>query len=381
MEKYRRLILLLLLVTVPAIGSAQVKKNTPRKTQTTTQTKERKPIQPDNLELADPNDAEYKGVPIRPESQNPKDHMDESEMDVELDQPQQPYRRPFIINPEEDEEEDGDDELNPYPSSAEDDGAESEEEILFVGDSTLVHNPKADLSNLTEPIIIELTNPQKGEVFVFPTPEIARATSHFGPRRRRFHYGVDLAMPTGEPIYAAFDGVVRFSKFNRSYGNLVVIHHSNGLETYYAHLSKRHVTPGTQVRAGDIIGLCGNTGRSRGSHLHFEIRYEGNAMNPENVMDCTTRTLLSPTLTLTKDSFRKAAKKGYENRKGKGKGKGTSAQTTSNYSSDGKYYKVRSGDTLSRIAKRNGTTVAKLCKLNNLKETSILQIGQRIRLR
>ena len=381
MEKYRRLILLLLLVTVPAIGSAQVKKNTPRKTQTTTQTKERKPIQPDNLELADPNDAEYKGVPIRPESQNPKDHMDESEMDVELDQPQQPYRRPFIINPEEDEEEDGDDELNPYPSSAEDEGAESEEEILFVGDSTLVHNPKADLSNLTEPIIIELTNPQKGEVFVFPTPESARATSHFGPRRRRFHYGVDLAMPTGDPIYAAFDGVVRFSKFNRSYGNLVVIHHSNGLETYYAHLSKRHVTPGTQVRAGDSKGLCGNTGRSRGRHLHFEIRYEGNAMNPENVMDCTTRTLLSPTLTLTKDSFRKAAKKGYENRKSKGKGKGTSAQTTSNYSSDGKYYKVRSGDTLSRIAKRNGTTVAKLCKLNNLKETSILQIGQRIRLR
>ena len=381
MTRYRYLILLLTLVIVPTLTQAQVKKTNPtksQKTQTTT-AKERKPIQPDKLELSDPNDAEYKGVLNRNESQASRDYIDESDLDVELDQPQQPYTRPYIINPVEEDEEESKNQLNPYQSSSEDEGAESEEEILFVGDSTLVHNPKADLSNLTEPIIIQLTNPEKGEMFVFPTPEIARATSHFGPRRRRFHYGVDLAMPTGEPIYAAFDGVVRFSKYNRSYGNLVVIHHTNGLETYYAHLSKRHVTPGTQVRAGDIIGLCGNTGRSYGSHLHFEIRYEGNAMNPENVMDCTTRTLLSPTLSLTKDSFRKVAKKGAENRKGKGKG--TSTKSNSNYSSDGKYYKVRSGDTLSRIAKRNGTTVAKLCKLNNLKETSILQIGQRIRLR
>ena len=103
-------------------------------------------------------------------------------------------------------------------------------------------------------------------------------------------------------------------------------------------------------------------------------------MNPEEVMDCSTRTLISPTLTLTKDSFRKVAKKGAENKSAKSS-KGTTARSTSNYSSDGKYYKVRSGDTLGRIAKRNGTTVAKLCKLNNLKETSILQIGQRIRLR
>ena len=381
MKRLRYLILLLILVIVPAMASAQVKKptNKNKKPKTTVTAKERKPIQPDNLELSDPNDAEYKGVLKGPDKNVPKDHIDESELDVELDQPQQPYTRPFIINPEEETDEESDEvQLNPYQSSADDEGAESEEEILYVGDSTLVHNPKADLSDLTEPIIIQLTNPENGEMFVFPTPEIARATSHFGPRRRRFHYGVDLAMPKGEPVYAAFDGVVRFSKYNRSYGNLIVIHHNNGLETYYAHLSKRHVTPGTQVRAGDIIGLCGNTGRSYGSHLHFEIRYEGNAMNPEDVIDCATRTLLSPTLSLTKDSFRKMAKKGYENRK---KGKGTSTKSTSNYSSDGKYYKVRSGDTLSRIAQRNGTTVAKLCKLNNLKETSILQIGQRIRLR
>ena len=194
-----------------------------------------------------------------------------------------------------------------------------------------------------------------------------------GPRRRRFHYGLDLAMPTGEPIYAAFDGVVRFSKYNRSYGHLIVIRHDNGLETYYAHLSKRHVAPGTRVRAGEEIGLCGNTGRSRGSHLHFEIRYNGNAINPEDVISCETRTLIKPMLHLTKDSFRKVAKRGYSNQSPKSR--------VGNYSNGGKTYKIRTGDTLSRIAKRNGTTVKKLCQLNGLKETSVLKPGRTIRIR
>ena len=181
-------------------------------------------------------------------------------------------------------------------------------------------------------------------------------------------------MPTGEPIYAAFDGVVRFSKYNSSYGNLIVIRHDNGLETYYAHLSKRHVTPGTRVKAGEEIGLCGNTGRSRGSHLHFEIRYKGNAINPENVISCETRTLLAPTITLNKNSFNKVAKPGYANN--------TSGRSSvGNYSKGGKYYKVRTGDTLSRIAKRNGTTIAKLCKLNNMKQNAVIRPGQTIRLR
>ena len=180
-------------------------------------------------------------------------------------------------------------------------------------------------------------------------------------------------MPTGEPIYAAFDGVVRFSKYNSSYGHLIVIRHDNGLETYYAHLSKRHVAPGTRVRAGEEIGLCGNTGRSRGSHLHFEIRYNGNAMNPEDVISCETRTLIKPNLRLTRDSFRKVAKRGYSNQSSKSR--------VGNYSNGGKTYKIRTGDTLSRIAKRNGTTVSRLCQLNGFKENTILKPGRTIRLR
>ena len=380
MKTIYHLLILVALMALPSMLSAQANKNKSKQPQQsqTEAAKERKPIQTGKLEVSDPNDAEYKVVQNRPSPQNPNDNLDDVELDIELDQEQQQYQRPFIINPEEEENSDDDDPQFEFQTSGEDEGAESEEEILALGDSTLVHITREDLSGITEPIELQLTNPTKGEMFVYPTPEISRVTSHFGPRRRRFHYGVDMAMPQGQPVYAAFDGVVRFSKYNRSYGHVIVIHHANGLETYYAHLSKRHVTAGTQVKAGDIIGLCGNTGRSYGSHLHFEIRYKGNAMNPENVIDCTTRTLLSPTLTLTKDSFRKVAKKGAENRNGGQKGV---KKSTSNYSSDGKYYKVRSGDTLSRIAKRNGTTVSKLCKLNNLTETSILQIGQRIRIR
>ena len=257
-----------------------------------------------------------------------------------------------------------------FLSQQDDPGTESEEDILMAIDSSMVHTKKSDIANMA-PIELRLTNPEGGQYFVFPTPAYSRPTSHWGPRRRRFHYGLDLAMPTGEPIYAAFDGVVRFSKYNSSYGNLIVIRHDNGLETYYAHLSKRHVTPGTRVRAGEEIGLCGNTGRSRGSHLHFEIRYQGNAINPEKVISCETRTLISQTLTLNKDSFRKAAQRSYS---------GGNTGRPSNYSSDGKYYKVRSGDTLGRIAQRNGTTVSKLRKLNGLKNDKI-RAGQTIRIR
>ena len=280
--------------------------------------------------------------------------------------------------PEEVDEDDNTDLVRGLPGFAmtnqDDPGAESEDEILYAGDSASVHSEKVDVS-LMEPVTLSLVDPEHGKRFVFPTPQKAVPSSHFGPRRRRFHYGLDLALPTGEPIYAAFDGVVRFSKYNRSYGHLVVIRHDNGLETYYAHLSKRHVAPGMHVKAGDIIGLCGNTGRSRGSHLHFEIRYKGNAMNPENVISIDTRDLISPTLTLTHSSFRKVAKRGSEN-----VGKQTSRRSD-NYSSDGKYYKVRTGDTLSRIAKRNGTTISKLCKLNGLKETAVIRPGQKLRIR
>lgn len=405
MNRYYRYITLILLLFIPIVANAQDRPNAKQskpKPKVYSNTKGGQIKHTKLVKTSDPTD-EYSGVrtdpygvkknkkkvdndtvdvadDASPKSSNYQDPylFDESPQDKENEQIdrenllQRPVNTPNDVA--EDEEEDHGIITPHYALSQQDDpGTDSEEDILMAFDPAQLHALKMDISEMT-PVEIKLTDAENGKFFVFPTPEYARPSSHFGPRRRRFHYGLDLAMPTGEPIYAAFDGVVRFSKYNSSYGNLIVIRHDNGLETYYAHLSKRHVTPGTRVKAGEEIGLCGNTGRSRGSHLHFEIRYKGNAINPENVISCETRTLLAPTITLNKNSFNKVAKPGYANN--------TSGRSSvGNYSKGGKYYKVRTGDTLSRIAKRNGTTIAKLCKLNNMKQNAVIRPGQTIRLR
>ena len=110
----------------------------------------------------------------------------------------------------------------------------------------------------------------------------------FGPRRGRRHQGVDLPLKTGDPIYATFTGKVRMSKYFGGFGNLVVIRHENGIETYYGHLSKRYVEAGDWVNAGDVIGLGGSSGRSTGPHLHFETRYNGFAFDPQWLIDFKT---------------------------------------------------------------------------------------------
>ena len=118
-------------------------------------------------------------------------------------------------------------------------------------------------------------------------------TSHFGYRAAfgRNHYGVDLKASVGDTIYASFNGKVRLVKFDRSgYGFYIMIRHTNGVETLYAHLSKMLVKPNQIVRGGEPIALSGNTGRSAGPHLHYEIRYMGVAMNPEKLVDFTTHT-------------------------------------------------------------------------------------------
>ena len=206
--------------------------------------------------------------------------------------------------------------------------------------------------------------------FAFPT-DIGRQTSPFGPRWGRLHAGLDLDLDTGDPVYSMFEGLVRISQFSDTYGNVVVVRHPNGLETLYAHMSARMVVPGQYVQAGNMLGLGGNTGRSYGAHLHFETRYLGNPFDPAYLITPNQKALKSNVFELTKKKLSAPTNP-------------PAAPTTNNNSkgnSGNKYHTVKRGDTLSSIAAKNRTTVSKLCKLNKIKATTNLKIGQKIKVR
>ena len=203
-------------------------------------------------------------------------------------------------------------------------------------------------------------------------PANYRITSNYGYRHRRMHRGVDLGYPEGTPVAAAWDGIVRISKGTANtggYGNLVVIRHDNGLETYYGHLSRRLVNPGQMVKAGDIIGLGGNTGRSYGSHLHFEVRYLGNDINPNRLIDFENFKTKYDTLYIS--GYTVSVPNPTQP---------TVQQTTPKPQTSAQYYKVRKGDNLGKIAAKYHTTVSKIKKLNHLRGDFIRE-GQRLRVR
>ena len=207
----------------------------------------------------------------------------------------------------------------------------------------------------------------------FTIPIDGPVTSRYKYRNGKYHNGIDLDLVTGDTVVSAFDGIVRYSRNNAGgYGNLVIIRHYNGLETYYAHLSKLLVFSGQKVKSGQVIGLGGNTGHSFGSHLHFEVRFYDSPINPEELIDFKNQVLKKTNLLLHKTMFRPGVSPSDQWRQ---KPNGTKEYIAK------KYYKVRAGDTLSAIAERNRTSVSSLCRLNGLRTTSILQIGQNLRVR
>lgn len=186
-------------------------------------------------------------------------------------------------------------------------------------------------------------------------PVCGHVTSPYGVRRGRNHYGTDLKLQTGDTVVSAFAGKVRISRYHRDFGHVVVVRHPNGLETLYGHMSKRLVDVGDEVEAGDVLGLGGSTGRSTGSHLHFETRYLGHPINPAVLFDLEEGTLRSNAFMLAPGSF-----------------KAPVAQTS--------HYRVRRGDTLYAISRRTGISVGRLCKINRISASSILRTGQVLRL-
>ena len=195
--------------------------------------------------------------------------------------------------------------------------------------------------------------------------EEIKITSKYGPRRRQMHQGTDLKLQVGDTIRAAFDGKVRIKSYERrGFGNYLVLRHPNGLETIYGHLSKFLVKENQVVRAGEVIGLGGNTGRSTGSHLHFETRFLGKSINPEELIDFANGV---------------PYKDEYVFRNVKVNGKNTNTYVTSENALA--IHRVKKGETLSVIARKYGTSIDDLCKLNGITRTSTLQIGQAIRFR
>ncbi|MCQ2238071.1 MAG: peptidoglycan DD-metalloendopeptidase family protein [Bacteroidaceae bacterium] len=201
--------------------------------------------------------------------------------------------------------------------------------------------------------------------FAMPTTN-RLVTSNFGQRWGRAHNGIDVKVYVGDTIRAAFSGKVRMVEYEgRGYGKYIVIRHDNGLETVYGHLSKQLVRENQEVHAGDVIGLGGNTGRSTGSHLHFETRFLGVAINPALLFNFAMQDVTGDFYTFRRGRSGVVASKGKS-------GSGAAAET----GNKARYHKVHKGETLSTISKKYGLTVEQLCKLNGMTKKSTLQVGK-----
>ena len=220
----------------------------------------------------------------------------------------------------------------------------------------------------------------------FCMPTTSRVlTSDFGARWGRQHKGLDIKVYIGDTIRAAFSGKVRIVRYERrGYGKYVVIRHYNGLETIYGHLSAQLVEEDQEVRAGDVIGLGGNTGRSTGSHLHFETRLCGVALNPALMFDFRNQDVIDDSYMFHKDTYQRESVVATRLR---GVGGGSfsegdevvelaSAAPAASYQHESRFHKVRKGETLYSIARKRGTTINAIMKLNHLKKSSKLKPGQ-----
>ena len=225
----------------------------------------------------------------------------------------------------------------------------------------------------------------------FCMPTVSRVvTSNFGSRWGRQHKGIDIKVYIGDTIRAAFSGKVRMVKYNPGgYGKYIVIRHPNGLETIYGHLSKQLVSEDQEVRAGDVIGLGGNTGRSTGSHLHFETRLCGRALNPALMFDFRNQDVVGDyyvynSRTHDRESIAanelrgKIGNGGYTREQVVGEGYASAAKVET-ISHEKLYHKVAKGETLSVISKKRGVSIDQICKLNHIRKNIKIKPGMILR--
>jgi LysM repeat protein len=169
----------------------------------------------------------------------------------------------------------------------------------WITDETFVYED-IEFDDIPNNIPLQLIRINEG----FKLTWYGKINSPFKQRWGRFHQGIDIDLKTGDSVFSAFDGIVRYAQFNKSgYGNCIVIRHLNGLETVYGHLSKHLVSANQFVKAGSIIGLGGSTGRSTGPHLHFEVRYKDFSFDPLLIINPETQTLRSDSIELKKSNL------------------------------------------------------------------------------
>ncbi len=241
---------------------------------------------------------------------------------------------------------------------------------FYSGWDTVTINPyHVDLKAMDDTINLILSN---FDDCSFHPPAIGDVTSNFGfrkwGRRLKFHFGSDIRMEVGDPVYATFEGVVRIAKRSADYGYVVLIRHNNGLETLYAHFSQLLTYSGQPVVGGDIIGLAGSTGRSTGPHLHFEVRFKGEKVDPAKIIHFPSGSLMNDTFQIDKGCFKHL----YEVQAAKLRAKKSKVP---------KYVRAHKRDTLVKIANRYEISPKRLSRLNKIKMKTKLKKGQKIRLR
>lgn len=254
----------------------------------------------------------------------------------------------------------------------------------------------ADWENLYAHRVTQLPDEYKIDMRDFCMPTKSRViTSNFGYRARwrRQHKGLDIKVYVGDTIRSAFSGMVRIVKnegARKGYGKYIVIRHDNGLETLYGHLSKQLVKENQRVKAGDVIGLGGNTGHSTGSHLHFETRLCGVALNPAVLFDFRAQDVTGDFYVYRKSTYSSDAAEATRLRGVQGNGSYNPADVNSTAGKDSstksaatagtrKMHKVKKGETLYRIATKYGVSVEQLRKLNGLGKNANIRAGQLIR--
>ena len=238
---------------------------------------------------------------------------------------------------------------------------------------TTVYNPYVNTFQ-DFPLELKFTD----SIYSSPVPHKKVVTSRYGWRRGRPHNGIDIDLVTGDTVAAILDGIVRYAKYTNGFGNVVVVRHYNGLESTYAHLSHIAVKSNDSIASGQYLGKGGNTGNSRGSHLHLELSYKGESIHPEYLLDFSPKNAIRAEEVWVTQKWTHAR---FHNSKLVSKVKvikSADEAALASLAKQPKFYVVQKGDTLYGISRRNNMSVDRLCSTNAINQSSPLKIGQKL---